>query len=83
MKVSFRAFRGPLFPKPVHRGAICQFPFRCIYYSYSSKPTGKESGKTHLCAVAGQVFFGHTVQHSGSSIATMLIIQKGAQSLNA
>ena len=36
---------------PVHRGAFCQFPFRWIYYCHSSKSTGKESGKTHLCAV--------------------------------
>ena len=30
----------------VNRGAFCQFPFRWIYYSHSSKSTGK----THLCA---------------------------------
>ena len=47
---AFRAFRGPLFPKPV----------------------------------AGQVLFGHTVQHSGSIIATRYAkYSKGAQSLNA
>ena len=36
-----------------HRGAFCQFPFRWIYYSHSSKSTGKETGKTHLCGVCG------------------------------
>ena len=35
----------------VHRGAFCQFPLRWIYYCHSSKSTGKEIGKTHLCAV--------------------------------
>ena len=33
------------------RGAFCQFPFRWIYYYGSNKSTGKETGKTHLCAV--------------------------------
>ena len=33
----------------LHRGAFYQFPFRWIYYCYSSKSTGKETGKTHLC----------------------------------
>ena len=35
----------------LHRGAFCQFPFRWIYYCHSSKSTGKETGKTHLCAL--------------------------------
>ena len=35
----------------LHRGAFCQFPFRRIYYCHSSKSTGKETGKTHLCAL--------------------------------
>ena len=35
----------------VHRDAFCQFPFRWIYYCHSSKPTGKETGKMHLCAL--------------------------------
>ena len=39
----------------VHRGAFCQFPFRLIYYCHSSKSTGKETGKTHLCAVASSI----------------------------
>ena len=36
---------------PVHRGAFCQIPFRWIYYYGSTKSTGKETGKTNLCAV--------------------------------
>ena len=36
---------------PVHRGAFYQFPFRWIYYYGSNKSTGKETGKTHLCAL--------------------------------
>ena len=35
----------------VHRGAFFQFLFRWIHYCHSSKSTGKETGKTHLCAV--------------------------------
>ena len=35
----------------MHRGAFCQFPFRWIYYCHSSKSTGKEIGKTRLCAI--------------------------------
>ena len=35
---------------PVHRSAFCQFPFWWIYYCHSSKSTGKETGKTHVCA---------------------------------
>ena len=29
---------------PGHRGALCKFPFRWIYYCHSSKSTGKETG---------------------------------------
>ena len=35
----------------LHRGAFYKFPFRWIYYCHSSKSTGKETGKTHLCAL--------------------------------
>ena len=35
----------------VQRGAFCQFPFRWIYYYGGNKSTGKETDKTHLCAV--------------------------------
>ena len=35
----------------MHRGAFCQFLFRWIYYCHNSKSTGKETDKTHLCAV--------------------------------
>ena len=45
-----------LFFQPLHRGAFCQFPFWWIYYFHSSKSTGKETGKTHLCALKGLVF---------------------------
>ena len=38
--------------KPMHRGAFCQFPFWWIYYYGSNKSTGKETGKTHNCAMA-------------------------------
>ena len=37
----------------LHRGAICQFIFRWIYYCHSTKSTGKKTGKTHLCAMLG------------------------------
>ena len=40
----------------MHRGAFCQFPFRWIYYYGSIKATGKETGKTYLCAM-GWIFF--------------------------
>ena len=43
--------------KPVHRGAFFQFLFRWIHYCHSSKSTGKETGKTHLCAVLA-TFYG-------------------------
>ena len=50
---------GPkLNSRPVHRGAFCQFPFRWIYYYGSNKSTGKETGKTHLCAVYCQQLYG-------------------------
>ena len=46
----------PLF-SAAHRGVFCQFPFRWIYYYGSNKSTGKETGKTHLCAVGYKVDF--------------------------
>ena len=46
-KKSFHWIIGPA----VHKGAFCQFLFRCIYYNDGNKSTGKETGKTHLCAV--------------------------------
>ena len=42
---------------PFHRGAFCKFPFRCIYYYGSNKSTGKETGKTHFCAVLSKKRF--------------------------
>ena len=41
----------------VHRGAFFQFPFRWIYYYGSNKSTGKESGKTHLCALCRRILW--------------------------
>ena len=35
----------------VHRGTFNQFPFWFIYNYHSSKSTGKETDKMHLCAV--------------------------------
>ena len=52
-----------------HRGVICHFLFRRIYYCHNSKSTGKKTGKTHLCAVvdtwlwhSAVVITHHTVQ---------------------
>ena len=39
----------------VHRGAFYQFPFRWIYYYRSNESIGKETGKSHLCAVGRKV----------------------------
>ena len=39
----------------VHRSAFCQFSFRWIYYCHSSKSTGKETEKMHLCVVCYMV----------------------------
>ena len=41
----------------MHRGAIFQFLFQWIYYCHSSKSNGKETGKTHLCAMTSQLNF--------------------------
>ena len=35
----------------VHRGTFFQCLFRWIYCCHSSKSTGKETGKTHLCVL--------------------------------
>ena len=68
---SFRSFRGPLFRKPVHTGAFCQFPFRGIYYCHSSKSTGKETDKTHVCAVTGQELFLLFLIHGKPALITV------------
>jgi hypothetical protein len=52
----------------VHRGAFCQFPFQWIYYWHSSKFTGNETGKIHLCAVVK-----HWVMMIWLSAVTVLI----------
>ena len=36
----------------LHRGAFFQFLFQWIHYCNSRKSTGRESGKTHLCALS-------------------------------
>ena len=36
---------------PMHRGALCQFPFRWIYCCGINESTGKDTGKMHLCAM--------------------------------
>ena len=41
---------------PVHRGVICQFPIRWIYYCNSRESTGNKTGKMHVCAVVGESF---------------------------
>ena len=46
-----RCFWSFLFDTALYRGAFCQFPFRWIYCYGSNKSTGKETGKTHLCAL--------------------------------
>ena len=39
-------------PHPrLHIGAFLQFPFRWIYCCHTSKSTGKETGRTHLCGL--------------------------------
>ena len=42
--------RGVHYFLSMHRGAFCQFPFWWGYYDGSNEFTGKETGKTHLCA---------------------------------
>ena len=42
--------------KSLHRGAFCQFTFRWIYYSHSSKSSGKETGKTRLFALVFKLY---------------------------
>ena len=59
----------------VHRGAFCQFIFRWIYYCHSSKSTGKETGKMHLCAVAvgnSSILYVHQIKNlSNCSMASL------------
>jgi hypothetical protein len=42
---------------PLHGGAFCQSSFQWIYYYGSNKSTGKEIGKSHLCALRALRFF--------------------------
>ena len=41
---------------PLHRGAFCQSSLQWIYYYGNNKSTGKETGKTHLCALHDKRF---------------------------
>jgi hypothetical protein len=50
-KSSIQTAATILLNQAVHRGAFFQFTFRWIYYCYSSKSTGKETGRTNLFAV--------------------------------
>ena len=57
----------------LHRGAFFQFPFWWIYYYGSNKSTGKEIGKTHLCAVSKM----HVAHVTYYSMTSMGMIQTG------
>ena len=39
---------------PLHRGMICQFQVRWVFYYNCSESTGKKTNKTHLCALCRQ-----------------------------
>ena len=54
----------------MHRGAICQFLFRWIYYCHSSKSTGKKTGKTHLCAL---VRWDKWIVNQGSDVSSIIL----------
>ena len=63
----------------VHRGVFCQFSFWWINYCYSSKPTGKETGKTHICAVVFRQQWNSWIIMArilGSSLLTTFIHEK-------
>ena len=53
--------------KPMHRGAICQFPVRWIYYCHSSESTSEKTNKTHLCSVHWSRYLIFEVQSLGTS----------------
>ena len=44
-------FKIHLVSCPLHTGVFFQFLFRWIHYCHNSNSTGKETGKTHLCAL--------------------------------
>ena len=54
----------------VDRGAFFQFFFRSIHYCHSSKSTGKETGKNHLCA---RVNWRINEFNAGSSMIFMIL----------
>ena len=45
------AIRKKVHVYTLHRGAFCQFHFRWFYYYGRSKSNGKETDKTHCCAL--------------------------------
>ena len=57
IKLKIYSFSNTGQMQPLHRGAFWQFPFRWIYCCHSSKSTGNETGKTHLCALPKQIQF--------------------------
>ena len=62
--------------KPVHRSAFYHSSFQWIYYYGSNKSTGKETGKSHLCAV-GEFYCSNSGQLealvlSKSAVVTLL-----------
>ena len=56
-------------------------PFRWIYYCHSSKSTGKETGKTHLCAVVSKVILLEFVLQIRSEGANVGCWKKNLQSI--
>ena len=59
---------------PLHRGAFCQFLLRWIYYYGTNKSTGKETDKTHLCALVWLAIL-NLVRHSCELYASHLSIK--------
>ena len=69
---------GTNFLLPLHnRGPFCHFPYQWIYYCHSSKSTGKETGKTHLCAL-----FNHNKVGSKWHKMTSLFFRKVGEMLH-
>ena len=75
--------------KTLHRGAFCQLLFRWIYCYDSNKSTGKNAGKTHLCALdrirftsnqnigeGGSNFDGKNVEEVFNFCSTKLLVTK-------
>ena len=71
-KEAVRTFMHTTVAPKLHRDAFCQFPFLWIYYYGSNKSTGKETGKTHLCAVTGQELF-FAISYSKLALTTFSV----------